>query len=146
VSDAPWTGEPSLPVDKMKYIELKCSKFLSQPRIFFDGTVIKTEAIIKHVANRLGGVHFQAQRKHNHTEELIDEASRYYVMGNPNHEKERRLIETDNPKRIHLVLPRERGHLWTGLDVEMMAAALSFLNIRINGEPFVIFGPGEPRL
>lgn len=133
VSDEPFHGTPPIPINSLEYVDVRPSKFLSARRVFHDGNWFTTEQIIRFMANKYGGVHFDLTRSHPWQEEL-ERASEFFTVGNPENLNERKLIETTSPKHnIRLVLPKEVGHLWTCLDIELLAIAQSLGNIKCNG-------------
>jgi hypothetical protein len=146
VSDAPWTGKLPIPIDKMSVVELKPSQFLSQKRIFFRGHVFRTEQIIKHMSNKGGGVHFDITRK-NPTETVLDQAADYFDMSDPARAGDEHLVEHEGnvDRKFQFVLPSDNQYRWTCLHVEMLAAAQSFMNMRVNGSPLAIFDTATER-
>jgi hypothetical protein len=131
----PIDGSPEIPIKKMRYKLFKPSKLLKSKRLFFKGSWFNFRDIIVFCANKYGGVHFDINRS-KAWEKKIEEASQYFVAGNPNGLKKRQIIEpyTDE-NRILLVLPREKGNIWNCVDIELLAAAQALTNIYVNGEP-----------
>jgi len=133
VSDEPFHGTPPIPIASLEYVDMRPSKFLSARRVFHNGNWFTTDQIIRFMANKYGGVHFDPTRGHPWQQDL-ERASEFFTVGNPENLKERKLIETTSPRHnIHLVLPKETGHLWTCLDIELLAIAQSLGNIKCNG-------------
>jgi hypothetical protein len=138
-SDEPFSGTPQIPTTSMDYVDVSPSKFLSSKRIYFDGTWFTTEHVIRFMANKFGGVHFD-KRRTEPWQSKLETASGFFTVGNPNNLTKRQLIETTSPKHnIHLVLPKEVGHLWTCLDIELLAIAQSLGNIACNGTRLFVF-------
>lgn len=129
-------GKAELPMN-LPYKLFKPSELLRSKRIFYKGHWFDFENIIRFVANKSGGIHFDHRREtdwHNN----IEEASNYLILGNPDNSKETRIIEPYSDKhKILIVLPKERNYIWTCLDVELLAIAQAFGNIHIDGEPIL---------
>ena len=142
VSDEPYTDRPIIPVDQMEYVDLKFGSFVSQKRIFHDGYSFRTRDVITHVSNKLGGVHFDPSRRSD-VEVALDRAASYCLLGNPTGETDEKIVEDD--QRILIVLPKEQGYVWNCLDVEMLAAAQSFMNLKIDSQKFLIMGDAPER-
>jgi len=137
VAETPFTGRPELPIDSMAITRLSPSRYLRSPRVFHQGQWFDAEQIIRFVANKKGGVHFDPTREHAWQEKL-DLAANFFVAGNPDNLTEIQLIEPYSAEhRILLVLPKETGNLWTCLDIELLAAAQTFLNIHCDDEPLL---------
>ena len=139
VSDDPYEGSPLIPIDSMHYVDLPPRKFLNARRVYHVGEWFTTEQIIRFIANKYGGVHFDPTRD-KPWQRNLENASEFFTVGNPDNLRERQLLETTSPKhKILLVLPKEAGHLWTCLDIELLAIAQSLINVRCNGEPLLVF-------
>ncbi len=70
---------------------------------------------------------------------IIEEASNYFVVGNPDGLKDMGIIEPySDEHQILLVLPKEQGNLWNCLDIELLALTQSFANIHVDGELLAI--------
>jgi len=142
-SDVPYEGSPVIPIDSMEYVELSPKKFLKARRVYHVGEWFTTEQIIRFIANKYGGVHFDSTRD-KAWQRNIENASEFFNVGNPDNLKERQLIVTTSPKHnILLVLPKEAGHLWTCLDIELLAIAQSLINVRCNGVRLLVFSKEE---
>jgi hypothetical protein len=134
VADSPFEGKPPIPIDTMSYAWLTPARFLRMNRVLHGATWFNAEQVLRFVANKYGGVHFDDSRDQPWHEEL-DRAAAFFTIGNPDGLNERRLIETRTPLHsIRLVLPKEVGHLWTCLDIELLAIAQSLTNIRCNDQ------------
>jgi len=141
VSDVPYDGQVRLPINSMKMIDVRSSHFLKSHRIYHEGCWFDTADIMRFAANKAGGVHLDFRREQD-WQHRIEAASEYFVLGNPDKLQDRKvqIIEPYSPQnQILLLLPKEVGHLWTCLDVELLAAAQSLINIRCNDEPLVIW-------
>lgn len=113
-------------------------KFLGSKRIFFEGHSFSAEKIITFVANKHGGVHFNSGRDKDWQEHL-ERAAKYMTFGNPNSEKESRLIELGEPGALCLiVIPNEVGNVWSCLEIEMLSAAQALLNVHCNGARLIM--------
>lgn len=108
-------------------------KFLGSKRIFFDGHSFNAEQIITFVANKHGGVHFDPDRE-KPWQKHLERAAGYMTFGNPNHEKEQRVVDLSEPGGpCMVVIPNEAGNIWSCLEVEMLSAAQALLNVHCNG-------------
>lgn len=144
MSELPYEGTPTVPIDCMKWHDLTPKQFLKARKVYHFGQWFNTEQIIRFMANKCGGVHFDRSRKH-HWEVALEGAAEFFKVGNPDHLDERQFIETHTPKReVLLVLPKEAGHVWSCLDIELLAAAQSLCNVRCNGEPVIEYSPAHP--
>lgn len=137
VSDEPFRGEVLIPVDTLTHVDVHLGKFLSAKRVFHEGHWFTTEQIIRFMANKAGGVHFDRSRTQPWQDNL-ERASAYFTVGNPNNLSSMGIVESsDPPSQVHLVLPLEIGHTWTCLDIELLAVAQSLVNIRCNSVPLI---------
>ncbi|PPC96084.1 MAG: hypothetical protein CTY32_06885 [Methylotenera sp.] len=138
-SRAPYTGNPPIPVDTPVEF-FPPGKYLGSKRIYFEGNSFSAEQIITFVANKAGGVHLDLRREKPWQEQL-EQAAAYMTFGNPNNETKRRIVELGEPGGpCMLVLPKERGNIWSCLEIEMLSAAQALLNVRCNGESLIIWG------
>lgn len=136
VSDGPANddGSPVIPIHKMKYELFKSSELLKSKRIYFNGHWFNFSEIIKFCANKYGGVHLDKKYSKSWEQEL-ENASNYFVAGNPDDYNELKTIEPYSAKhQILLTLPKEKGHIWNCLDIELLAAANALINIHVNGD------------
>ena len=62
VSDAPYEGKAAISGGDLSFLRLH--HFLKSPRIFYQGDWFTAEQVIKFVANKYGGVHFDLSRQH----------------------------------------------------------------------------------
>lgn len=131
-SDLPASGKPSLPLGPMPYVLVKTKKFLEQKRVFYDGAYLSCEEIIRFTANKLGGVHLDFVR--DERQQLLQSAAQYMTFGGP---LER--IVRGNVGEMHLALEPEGEEALSGLHIEVMAAASSFLNIHLDGKQLLEF-------
>lgn len=135
VADSPFEGRPPIPIDTMPTVHLAPSRFLKMKRVLHDAKWFNAEQVVQFVANKHGGVHFDESRDRPWHEEL-ERAAAFFTIGNPDGLTERQLIETRTPQHsIRLILPKEIGHLWTCLDIELLAVAQSLTNIHCNDRP-----------
>ncbi|OYY45082.1 MAG: hypothetical protein B7Y56_08120 [Gallionellales bacterium 35-53-114] len=94
------------------------------------------------VANKYGGVHFDEQRD-KPWQEPLERAANYMTFGNPNNETEQRFIELGEPGGpCMFIVPNEKGNLWSCLEIELLCAAQSLLNVHCNGQRLIITGEG----
>jgi hypothetical protein len=148
VSDAPFRDRPSIPIDSMPTVCLPPSRFLRMRRVYHDGEWFTVEQIVRLVANKLGGVHFDQSRERD-WQPTLERAAEFFTLGNPDGLREMQLIETRSPKHsIRIIVPPEVGHIWTCLDIELLAAAQAFINVQCDGQPLVDWAanasPGLP--
>jgi hypothetical protein len=138
-SDAPPPneGKALLPIDKMDLTLFKPNQLLISKRIYYKNQWIDFESIIRFVANKYGGVHYDPKREHE-WQNILEEAAKYFIAGNPTGLNEMQIIEPFSDKhQILLVLPKEGENIWSCLDIELLSAAQAFLNIHIDGEPLI---------
>ena len=126
----PFRGEPQIPVDRMQEHEIKVSEFLAQKRLYFDGSLFSCDDIIKFTANKLGGAHFDTRREPHHEE--LDRASQYMKYGGPHPSP-----EWDPGSQLYIVLEPDSNEVLSGLHIEIVAAATSFIQIRFGGNPIM---------
>lgn len=56
------------------------------------------------------------------------------IFGNPNGEKEARVVDLGEPGGPCLVvIPDEVGNIWSCLEIEMLSAAQALMNVHCNG-------------
>lgn len=137
VSNQEWTGQPAVLYDKMHKIDVTCKEFLKQKRIYFNGENFTTEQIIRHMSNKTGGIHYDLSRKYFY-EEKLDEAALYLEIGNPKYSKQP-IDGNDDPNKAYIGIEFDTPYTWNCLHIEMLAAAQSLVNIKINNESFLIF-------
>lgn len=65
----------------------------------------------------------------------IEEAAKYLKLGNPDDETEMFLDEAKGYQLI--VLPLEKGYEWNCLEVEMLVAAQSLVNVYCNKQRLI---------
>jgi hypothetical protein len=126
----PFQGEPQIPVDRMQDREMKVSEFLAQKRLYFDRALFSCADIIKFTANKLGGAHFDTKREPHH--EQLDRASQYMKYGGPHPSP-----GWDPGSQIYLVLEPDSSEILSGLHIEIVAAATSFIQIKFGGNPIM---------
>jgi hypothetical protein len=129
-SALPFEGKPLLPVDVMPFRELKVNDFLAQKRLFFEGTLYSCAEIIKFTANKLGGAHFDTRR--DPQLEKLDRASQHMKYGGPQPSPN---WEPDS--EIYMVLEPNSTEVLSGLHIEIIAAAASFIRIKLDGKPIM---------
>ncbi|WP_421423339.1 hypothetical protein [Agrobacterium rosae] len=129
-STEPASAAPILPIAEMKQTLVGFGAFKSQKRLYFEGDYFSCEEIINFTANKLGGVHLDAKR--NSRQEKLERAAHFMTFGGP-------LIEND-PRagsELHLMVEPTSKGVFSGLHVEIIAAGASFLQIHLDGIPFV---------
>jgi hypothetical protein len=127
-SALPYEGRPLLP--DMPGKELTVREFLAQKRLFFEGTLYSCEDIIKFTANKLGGAHFDTKRDSWH--EKLDRASQYMKYGGPQPSS-----DWKPDSEIYKVLEPKSTEVLSGLHIEIIAAAASFIQIKLDGKPIM---------
>jgi hypothetical protein len=127
-SSAPFSGQPLLPAAYgMKEKELSLGEFVNQRRIYFNGVFLTCADIIKFTANKLGGAHADYNRTGKNA--VLQDAAYYLMIGGP--------IPGDGdiPGEIYLPLEPEGSEFLSGFHIEIVAAATSLIQVRINGNP-----------
>lgn len=138
-SRSPYTGAPPIPLET-SVGTFSPGKYLGSKRLYFEGHSFSAEQIITFVANKHGGVHFDPRREKPWQLEL-ERAATYMTFGNPNNESKRRIVELGEPGGpCMVVLPKERGNVWSCLEIEMLSAAQALLNVHCNGIRLLEFG------
>lgn len=136
-SSARFNGKPPIPVET-KITMYTPNKYLKSKRIFFEGNSFSAKEIITFVANKHGGVHFDSSRD-NPWQEHLERAACYMTFGNPNHAKEPGIVDQGEPGDPCLVLiPNETGNVWSCLEIEMLSAAQTLVNVHCNGMQLLI--------
>lgn len=131
-SSASFSGAPPIPVET-EITMYTPGKFLGSKRIFFEGHSFSAEQVITLVANKHGGVHFDPSRE-KPWQEHLERAAGYMTFGNPNNEKDPRVVDLGEPGGPCLiVIPNEVGNEWSCLEIEMLSAAQALLNVHCNG-------------
>ena len=128
---SPYTGTPPIPVETPVAF-FSPGKYLNAKRLYFEGHSFTAEQIISFVANKHGGVHFDTRREKPWQQEL-ERAAAYMTFGNPRFEKKQRVVDLGEPGGPCLiVLPKERGNVWSCLEIEMLSAAQALANVHCN--------------
>ncbi|EKF40101.1 hypothetical protein NA8A_22411 [Nitratireductor indicus C115] len=128
-STMPAAQGPTLPIDQFSESFLPFGKFKREKRIWFEGEAFSREEIILFVANKLGGVHYDGRR--DLRQEKLERASRFMTFGGP--------IDHEPPGQVHLAVEPKATEILSGLHVEIISAAASFINLHIDGAPLVSF-------
>lgn len=129
-STEPASAVPVLPVAEMKQMLVGLGAFKNQKRLYFEDASFSCEEIITFTANKLGGVHLDARR--NSRQEKLERAARFMTFGGP-------LVEND-PRagsELHLMVEPTSKEVLSGLHVEIIAAGAAFLQMHLDGIPFV---------
>lgn len=132
VSDKPYAGKPPIPIDQMNFELMKLGSFTKQKRVYFDGTYFSCEEILKFVANKLGGVHYDGE--HNHRQKLMAAVTDAITFGGPPEKVERGTVG-----RTHLVVEPDSTEPLNALHVEIVATAASLLCVQLNGQRLIDF-------
>jgi hypothetical protein len=120
---------PLLP-DSITGKELKVSAFLTQDRLFFEGTLYSCADIIKFTANKLGGAHFDTRRDSWY--EKLDRASRYMKYGGPQPSP-----DWQPDSEVYMIFEPNSNEVLSGLHIEIIAAAASFIQVKLDGKPIM---------
>lgn len=137
-STSPYSGEPPIPVHTQAALYTP-GRYLATKRLFFDGVAYTAEQILLFVANKMGGVHLDFERSE--AQERLERAAAYMTFGNPNNEQAARVLEHGEPGGpCTLVIPPERGNLWTALEIELLSATQSLISVHCNGERLLQIG------
>jgi hypothetical protein len=143
LSDAPFMGQVPISREGLATVMLKPSQYLKSPRIYFDGQWFTAEQVIRFVANKHGGVHLDSSRDQE-WQNILERASRFFLIGNPDHLEERQIIEKSSPEHeVLVVLPRERGVVWTCLEIELLSAAQALVSVHAGNETLLDLPVGE---
>ena len=143
LSDAPFQGQPPISREGLVTTLYRPSKYLKSPRIYFDSKWFTAEQVINFIANKHGGVHLDPSRDQG-WQVALEQAARFFLVGNPDYLDERQVIEKFSPRHeVLVVLPRERGVVWTCLEIELLSAAQALVNVHLAEEPLLElpFGP-----
>ena len=137
-SPLPYGGAPPIPVHTN--VELYTpGKYLSTKRLYFDGSAYTAEQILLFVANKAGGVHLDYER--NPLQSKLEAAASYMTFGNPNNLSAATVIEHAEPGGpCTIVIPPERGNLWSALEIELLSAVQSLLSVHCNGTRLLVTG------
>ena len=112
----------------MPHTQLRLKDFLSQKRVFFEGTFFSCEDIIKYTANKLGGAHLDSKRDEHFAK--LDKAAAFMKFGAPIP------IDTPNPpSELYMVLEEEGAEILSAVHIEIIAAATSFIQVELSGKP-----------
>lgn len=139
-SRLPYSGKSPIPAETSIALYTP-GKYLGSKRISFEGHSFSAEQIISFVANKHGGVHLDSVRE-KQWQGHLERAASYMTFGNPNNEKKTGVVELgDVGGPCMIVIPKEKGNLWSCLEIEMLSAAQALLNVHINGQPLVVWKP-----
>jgi hypothetical protein len=103
---------------------LPLNKFCVQPRVFFDGKWATTEQIIKYVANKLGGAHFDFDRN---DFAHLQAADQYCRFGGP------ALNEPPEGAGLYFLVEPKTTEIVGTSQIEVICAAASFVQMKIDG-------------
>jgi len=126
----PKNGENRLPVPS--FVDLSVSKFMSRQCTFIEGKWITNEDILRYVANKSGGIHFDRSRKKD-VDHAIDRASAALWVGD---------LQPDpwpDGLEVFLQVPKPTIQNWNCTHIEMLSIGQSFVHMRANGIPLFHF-------
>lgn len=130
-ANVPPTDKPLVPVDSLEYREFTSHQFIKQKRLYFEGAYFSLEEIIKFTANKLGGAHLDFERPGAY--ESLNNAAHYMMYGGP-----ARPIHVPAPIHLYMVLEPKSTEILSGLHLEIIAAASSFIQFKLGGHPFKV--------
>jgi hypothetical protein len=122
-------SEINLSFTQEEYVALTLKKFLAQRRMFHAGRWFTTGEILRFVANKLGGNHLDFNRSGEW--DLLDRANNYFKFGGP------KLETPPHGSTLYMVFEPDSAEIIGGLHLEVLAAAASFAQMSINGEPLI---------
>lgn len=128
-STAAFSGTPLMPAENMPGREFTLGEFVDQERLYFRGNFFTTADIIKFTANKLGGAHYDTNRSGKYA--ILNEAAQYMMFGGPLG------VNDESPSKIYLPLEPRGSEILSGLHIEIIAAATSLIQLRLNGVPVV---------
>ncbi len=131
-SDEPELVLPLLKIDRMRMKLTKPGGVCNQKRLYFKGEIFTCDEIIKFMANKLGGAHFNFSR--DAKSGLLEEASKFMTFGGP-----RTKITKEPPGELYLEMEPNGTEIQSGLSIEVIAAAASLLNVHFDGKPYLEF-------
>ena len=118
-------------------VTVKSSKgFLTQRRVYFEGSFFTCRDIILFTANKLGGVHHDIRRDERQT--LMQRASEFMTFGGPPERAKR-----NPPGQFYFDVEPGGSEILSGFHLEIIAAASSFLNLHLNGQQLFLFPSSE---
>lgn len=136
-SNASFTGTLPIPAET-EIAMYSPGRYLGTKRIYFMKHSFNVEQIITFVSNKYGGVHFD-QTRDKQWHKQLELAAAYMTFGNPNYEKKPRVVDLAEPGGPCLiVIPNEVGNIWSCLDIEMLSAAQSLLNVHVDGNRLLV--------
>ena len=127
---SPSTGKPLVPVDTLQIKEFTFREFLKQRRLYFGGAFFSCEDIIKFTANKLGGAHLDFDRPGAYAQ--LNKAASFMMYGGPANPQ---LVVT--PIEVYMILEPHSEEILSGLHLEIIAAASSLIQVRLDGKPVV---------
>lgn len=129
-SSQEFSGEPIIHAEP-NVILYPAEKLLNLKRVFHNGNTFNMNQIITFLSNKQGGVHFNKNYDKYKTWQVdIEKAANFLKLGNPYNEDNLSLNEEHDS--ILVVLPLEKGYEWNCLEIEVLSAAQSLVNIHCN--------------
>lgn len=122
----------ALKLERPSVIDMKLSKALSRPVLYFEGETFGLDEVLRFVCNKLGGAHFDISR--NERQGKLEEAARFLTFGPPVNDSIADFVGT-----VHLPLERSGSEVLSGLSVAVIVAATMLLNIKFDGNPMLEF-------
>ena len=127
-ADREKSDEHRLQIPKEKNFAL--SKFKSRKCTFLGGHFLKTEDVIRFVANKTGGAHFDTTRD-KFAEKLAEKARRFFLLGSDPHDQP---VDHNGP---YVYVPGMPPGLWDFTHIETLSIAQSLCNVKFDAEYFV---------
>lgn len=126
-SSLPAGEKPLLRPQPMPDCMVRLSDFVHQKRLFFEGTFFTCADIIKYTANKLGGAHLDERRTEHFAK--LDAAAAFMKFGGPPD------FSKPPPSEIYMMVEPEGSEVLTAVHIEIIAAATSFIQVHLDGEP-----------
>jgi hypothetical protein len=116
-----------IPLLPMSTVRMGLKEFVGQRRLYYQGRWFTTEEIIRYVANKLGGNHYDADRPSFYGQ--LDQVSAFMRYGGPG--------DVDSGSELYLVLEPDSAEIIDGVHLEVVAAAASFIQAIIGDTKLV---------
>lgn len=125
---SPEEGTSSLPVPKLK--EFRLGTFMDRSCCFYEGTWISNREILKYMANKAGGVHYDKKREKTIFEK-IDQARSLVKFGGPP------TFGEELPSEVYFEVSSNTPTPWDCGYIELCSIAQGLMNIRFDGKPLI---------
>lgn len=125
-----------IPLLPMQRVEMSLNKFIQQRRLYYKGRWFTTEEIIRYVANKLGGSHFDLSRPNFYGK--LDEVSEFMRYGGP--------VYAPSGSELYLILEPRSSEIIDGVHLEVIAYAASFIQATIGNVPLASLKQRKPSI